>query len=113
MGRARRRGDAGQLRNPPAERRLTTHRRRRRLGGIPTLRAGVACGGAFRHAGDWYGRPINLASRITGVAPSRSLIATQEVCEASGEGFRCERWKQMTLKGIEGPVSLYRIAASA
>ena len=81
--------------------------------GFPPLRAGVARGVAFRHAGDWYGRPINLASRVTGVAPSRSVIATQDVCEVSGEGFRCERWKQVTLKGIDAPVVLYRISASA
>jgi adenylate cyclase len=81
--------------------------------GFPPLRAGVARGGAFRHAGDWYGRPINLASRITGVAPSSSVIGTQEVCAESGEWFHCERWKQMTLKGIEGPVALYRITASS
>src|SRR5438128_7149497 len=80
---------------------------------FPPLRAGVARGGAFRHAGDWYGRPVNLASRITGVAPSRTLIATQDVCEASGSGFRCESWKQMTLKGIEGSVALYQITATA
>jgi adenylate cyclase len=33
--------------------------------GFPPLRAGVARGGAFRHGGDWYGRPVKLATRIT------------------------------------------------
>jgi adenylate cyclase len=80
--------------------------------GFPPLRSGIARGGAFRHAGDWYGRSVNLASRITGVAPSGSVIVTQEVCRETGEGFRCEPWEQVTLKGIEGTVALYRITTS-
>jgi adenylate cyclase len=81
-------------------------------GDLPTLRAGVASGGAFRHAGDWYGRPVNLASRITGVAPPQTVLATREVYEASDE-FEFDLWNQVTLKGIELPVRLYRVAAAA
>jgi adenylate cyclase len=81
--------------------------------GFPPLRAGIARGGAFRHTGDWYGRPVNLASRITGVAPSQSVIATREVCEAGGDGFRYDHWRDMSLKGIEGQVSLYRVTQTA
>jgi adenylate cyclase len=80
--------------------------------GFPPLRAGVARGGAFRHAGDWYGRPVNLASRITSVAPPQSVIVTREVCEASGGSFRCEPWKEMSFKGIDEPVALYRVTAT-
>src|SRR3954452_21961694 len=32
---------------------------------FPQLRAGVASGAALSRAGDWYGQPVNLASRIT------------------------------------------------
>jgi len=35
---------------------------------LPRLRAGAAFGPALARSGDWYGRPVNLASRITGVA---------------------------------------------
>ena len=35
---------------------------------FPLLRAGVASGQALARAGDWYGRPVNLASRITAIA---------------------------------------------
>jgi adenylate cyclase len=80
--------------------------------GFPALRAGVARGGAFRHAGDWYGRPVNLASRITGVAPPQTVIGTQAVCQQAGPGFRCEPWKQVTLKGIDDPVALYKITSA-
>ena len=35
---------------------------------FPQLRAGAALGMAVPRAGDWFGRPVNLASRITVVA---------------------------------------------
>jgi adenylate cyclase len=78
--------------------------------GFPPLRAGIARGGAFRHAGDWYGRPVNLASRITAVAPPGDMLATGEVRDVSGDGFRYEPWKAVELKGIDEPVELYRVS---
>jgi adenylate cyclase len=44
-------------------------------GNFPQLRAGVAIGPARSRAGDWFGRPVNLASRITAVARPGSLLA--------------------------------------
>ena len=38
---------------------------------FPQLRAGVAIGDALSRAGDWFGRPVNLASRITSGRPAR------------------------------------------
>ena len=43
--------------------------------GFPSLRAGVARGAALSRAGDWYGRPVNLASRITDIAYPGSVLA--------------------------------------
>ena len=34
--------------------------------GLPQLRVGLAAGSAVRRAGDWFGSPVNLASRVTG-----------------------------------------------
>ena len=45
---------------------------------FPQLRAGAAIGQALPRAGDWFGRPVNLASRITGVARPGSLLAERE-----------------------------------
>ena len=33
---------------------------------LPALKAGIARGEALGRSGDWYGRPVNLASRVTG-----------------------------------------------
>ena len=43
---------------------------------FPQLRAGVAAGLAVSREGDWYGPPVNLASRVTGVARPGSVLAT-------------------------------------
>src|SRR5439155_12927528 len=32
------------------------------------LRVGADAGSALSRAGDWYGRPVNIASRVTGIA---------------------------------------------
>src|ERR1700740_1564999 len=37
---------------------------------FPRLRVGLAFGRAINHAGDWYGSPVNLASRGTTVGPA-------------------------------------------
>lgn len=43
---------------------------------FPRLRAGVASGMAVSRAGDWFGSPVNVASRVTGVArPGAVLVA--------------------------------------
>jgi class 3 adenylate cyclase len=49
----------------------------------PLLRAGVACGEALPRAGDWYGRPVNLAARLTEFARRGSVVATRDVHDAA------------------------------
>jgi adenylate cyclase len=79
---------------------------------FPQLRAGVASGAAVSRAGDWYGQPVNLASRVTGVARPGSVLATREVRElvraAAGERFAWSFAGPKRLKGVRDPVSLYR-----
>ena len=50
---------------------------------FPQLRAGAALGAALPRAGDWFGRPVNLASRITAIARPGSLLAEREVRESA------------------------------
>ena len=44
---------------------------------IPPLKAGVARGPALGRGGDWYGRPVNLAARITSFARPDSVVVDQ------------------------------------
>jgi adenylate cyclase len=76
---------------------------------FPMLRAGVAVGPALARAGDYYGSPVNLASRITDVARPESVLASKAVRDAVGEnGYRWSHAGARHLKGIEGQVRLFR-----
>jgi adenylate cyclase len=75
---------------------------------FPQLRAGAALGQALPRAGDWYGRPVNLASRITSVARPGSLLADPQMHESAAEAYRWSFAGERRLKGIRGPVRLFR-----
>ncbi len=75
---------------------------------FPQLRAGVALGPALARAGDWFGRPVNLASRITQVARPGSLLAEREVRESAREAYRWSYAGERRLHGIREPVPLFR-----
>ncbi len=77
---------------------------------LPQVRAGAAAGQALSRAGDWFGRPVNLASRITSVARPGSLLAAGELRDGSAES--AYRWSfagQRRLRGVREPVRLYRV----
>ncbi len=76
---------------------------------FPQLRAGMAVGRALSRAGDWFGRPVNLASRITSVAWPGSLLAEREVRESARESYRWSFAGERRLRGIREPVALYRV----
>ena len=75
---------------------------------FPQLRAGAAIGQALPRAGDWFGRPVNLASRITSVARPGSLLVERELRESVAEGYRWSVAGERKLKGIRGGVPLFR-----
>jgi adenylate cyclase len=75
---------------------------------FPQLRAGIAIGPALSRAGDWFGRPVNLASRITQVARPGSLLAEREVRESAREDYRWSYAGERRLRGIREPVPLFR-----
>jgi adenylate cyclase len=75
---------------------------------FPQLHAGIARGAAVPRAGDWYGRPVNLASRITAIAHPSSVLVSEEAREAAGDGFLWSAAGPKRLKGFERPVDLFR-----
>jgi adenylate cyclase len=75
----------------------------------PLLRAGLAAGDAITRAGDWYGHPVNLASRLTASARPGSVVTAREVREAAGEGFAWSFVGSRRFKGVRGEVDLYRV----
>lgn len=80
-------------------------------GDFPQLRAGVAVGEALGRAGDWFGHPVNLASRITSVARPGTVLTARDVREAVSRQYAWSYAGERRLKGIRGPVALYRVRA--
>jgi len=80
---------------------------------IPPLRAGVARGQALGRGGDWYGRPVNLAARITSFARPDSVVVDQSVKDAvaqsDGRLFDFSFAGKRRFKGIQGEVPVHRV----
>jgi adenylate cyclase len=75
---------------------------------FPQLHVGAAFGPALSRAGDWFGRPVNVASRITRVARPGSLLAEREVRESAPDAFRWSYAGERRLRGLLEPVPLFR-----
>jgi adenylate cyclase len=80
---------------------------------LPPLRAGVARGQALGRGGDWYGRPVNLAARITNFARPDSVVADQATKESigmtNGRPFDFSFAGKHRFKGIQGEVPVHRV----
>jgi adenylate cyclase len=76
---------------------------------FPQLTVGLARGDAISRGGDWFGRPVNLASRVTDTARPGSVLVTEEVKDDAGEDdYRYSFAGERKLKGVSGPVKLFR-----
>jgi adenylate cyclase len=75
---------------------------------FPRLRAGLARGPAVVQTGDYYGRPVNLASRITAVAKPSSVLVDQATKRAAPDRFEYSYAGERHLKGFDSRVKLYR-----
>jgi adenylate cyclase len=82
---------------------------------FPQLRVGIAHGPAVSRAGDWFGSPVNLASRITAVARPGSVLVAEAARDALGdpESIAWSYAGERHLKGIRGDVKLFRARVSA
>ena len=78
---------------------------------VPRLRAGVAYGSAVTRAGDWFGSPVNTASRVTSVARPGAVLVTESARDSAGEDERFS-WSAAGarhLRGIRDDVRLFRV----
>jgi adenylate cyclase len=77
---------------------------------FPRLRTGAATGLAVSRAGDWFGSPVNLASRVTGAARPGAILVAESTREAIGDDERFV-WSfagARRLKGIKDDVKMFR-----
>jgi adenylate cyclase len=75
---------------------------------FPHVRIGVAYGAATNQVGDWFGPPVNLASRVTAAAKPGRILATGEVVDRA-DGFDWKRRRRRGLAGISERVRLFEL----
>ena len=78
---------------------------------FPWLRAGLASGPTLPQSGDYYGRSVNLASRITGIARPGSVLVDAATREIAGDRFAYSFAGERRLKGIDSRIKLFRVRA--
>ncbi|MCB0925077.1 MAG: adenylate/guanylate cyclase domain-containing protein [Mycobacterium sp.] len=79
---------------------------------LPQLRAGVAYGSAVSRAGDWFGSPVNTASRVTSIARPGSVLVSEAAWASVGgddERFHWSAAGSRNLRGIREAVKLLRV----
>jgi adenylate cyclase len=78
--------------------------------GFPQLRVGVASGAAVSRAGDWFGSPVNVASRVTNVARPGAVLVAGSARDAIGDTdeFVWSFAGARHLKGVSGETKLFR-----
>jgi adenylate cyclase len=76
----------------------------------PEPRIGINYGAVLYRDGDYFGREVNLASRVVARARGGEVVVTDAVVErvAEGEHLVFEAVGQVKLKGFDEPRRLYR-----
>jgi adenylate cyclase len=78
-------------------------------GGLPPARVGIASGPVVFRDGDYFGRAVNVAARITDYARPSEVLVSETVAEsAAAPGTTFEDLGDVELKGIREPVRLLR-----
>jgi class 3 adenylate cyclase len=82
--------------------------------GLPPAHAGVAAGPVIFQDGDYYGRTVNLASRLAGAAEPGQTLVDAEVVRLAGDrddlGFTSIG--EIRLKGMSSPIEAYEALAA-
>jgi adenylate cyclase len=73
----------------------------------PLPRIGIHSGEALYRDGDYYGRSVNLASRVGARAAGGEVLVTRPVVEAAGEHLAFEPIGQVKLKGFRESTDLF------
>jgi adenylate cyclase len=75
---------------------------------MPPARVGINAGPVAFRDGDYFGRTVNLASKITEYARPREVLVSEEVVRETENGVRFEPIGNIALKGLLEPVPLFR-----
>ena len=76
--------------------------------GLPPAHVGVNAGPLLFDQGDYFGRTINVASRIVGLArPGQVLVGEALVGTAPEVGFRLDEVGTFEVKGVANPIRVF------
>jgi class 3 adenylate cyclase len=82
--------------------------------GLPPAHVGVAAGPVIQQGGDFYGRTVNLASRISDRAAGGQVLVSPHVRElTSAPDVSFTSLGAMQLKGLTGAVELFEARRAA
>jgi adenylate cyclase len=76
----------------------------------PRPRIGIHYGETLYREGDYYGREVNLASRVAARAAGGEVLVTRPMVEHAGEGMAFERIGAVRLKGFAETTELFLAA---
>jgi adenylate cyclase len=91
---------------------VDVERRQRRRRGQPLPRIGIHHGHALYRDGDYYGRAVNLASRVAGRSGAGEVLVTRPIVEAAGDGVAFQRIDEARLPGFATPIEIFRATAA-
>ena len=113
-------GDALLVRVPEADQAVRLGiRAAREIGGaghgFPSVRVGMHYGHAIERSGDYFGRTVNIAARVSALAGAGEVLLTDDVVRAAGkvETVRFIERGRHPLRGIEEPVLIYLASSGA
>jgi adenylate cyclase len=75
---------------------------------LPQARAGLDYGDAVPMGGDYFGRPVNVAARITGFARPGTTVVSSSLLDELGDEVQVSRIGNQRLKGV-GRISLFKV----
>lgn len=71
------------------------------------VRAGIAYGRVLAQDGDYFGPPVNLASRLVGTAEAGQVMSAGELVEVLGDGWSAQPGEPVALRGFDDQVTPY------
>lgn len=77
---------------------------------LPAARAGVDFGDAVPMGGDYFGRPVNVAARLTSFARPGTVVISEAAKEAAGEGLDTSHIGKIRLHNV-GSVRAFKVNA--
>ncbi len=82
--------------------------------GLPPAHAGIHAGPVVFQGGDYFGRTVNVASRIMNEADPGQVLVSDDVAAAVDPGrFVCASMGPVALKGVAEPVTLHVVERKA